>query len=78
MSDPDAGVDAADWLAVQPPDVVRMVRAALREQPTPRSLRRALYRAIIASGDEATRTALERCEDTAYARAFGIAVLRSA
>jgi hypothetical protein len=51
--------------------------AALREEPTPRSLRHALYRAIIAAGDEFTRRVAERCEDREYAPAFGKAILQS-
>jgi hypothetical protein len=77
MTRPDPRADAAEWLAAQPDDVVRMVRAALHENPTPRNLRRALNRAIIATGDELTRTMTERCNDAAYARSFGMAVLRS-
>jgi hypothetical protein len=55
----NGATDAAVWLAAQTEDVVRMVQAALRERPTPRSLRRAVYRAINATGDELTRTRLE-------------------
>jgi hypothetical protein len=72
----DGAADAAAWLAAQPPDVTCMVRAALRAEPTPKALRRALYRAILATGDELTRTVADRCEDRGYAQAFGKAVLR--
>jgi hypothetical protein len=34
VTEPNAVIDAAEWLRTQPFDVVRMVRASLREEPT--------------------------------------------
>jgi predicted nucleic acid-binding Zn-ribbon protein len=73
----DLKEEMTEPLATIVAELVRMVRAALHENPTPRNLRRALNRAIIATGDELTRTMTERCNDAAYARSFGMAVLRS-
>jgi hypothetical protein len=52
-------------------------RSAIRVKPTPRALRRALYRALIASGDALTVMVSDRCVDRDYADAFGKALLRA-
>jgi hypothetical protein len=54
-----------------------MVRAEIAREPTPRALRRALYRAQLASDDELTRLIAEHSEDRDYASAFGKAVLQA-
>jgi hypothetical protein len=69
------GLDALEWMEATPAEVVAMVRVAVTEQPTPRALRRALYRAQLGSDDEFTRLVAERCQDNAYANAFGKALL---
>jgi hypothetical protein len=74
----DAGLDARDFVRDAPGEVVVMVRAALTQEPTPRALRRALYRAQLASDDELTTRVVVRCQDRDYADAFGKTLLRSA
>jgi hypothetical protein len=73
----DGTLDAHEWKHHAPLEVVAVVRAAITEEPTPRALRRALYRAQLASDDEFTRLVAERCQDNAYANVFGKALLRA-
>jgi hypothetical protein len=74
---PDGGFDAAEWMHQAPAEVIAMVREAIATEPTPRALRRALYRALLAGADELTRLVAERCENRDYASAFGKTVLQA-
>jgi hypothetical protein len=74
---PDGTSDAAEWMSQAPAEVVAMVRAEIAREPTPRALRRALYRAQLAGNDELTRLVAERCEDRNYASGFGKALLQA-
>jgi len=69
--------DAAAWLRTTPADVVTLLRQALAQEPTPQGLRRALYRAQLATGDDLADRSAKRCEDRAYARDFAMAVIAS-
>jgi hypothetical protein len=68
---------AYDWAQHASAEVVAMVRHEIAEEPTPRALRRALYRAQLASADELTAIVAERCASREYANAFGRTLLRS-
>jgi hypothetical protein len=52
-----------------------MVQNALKTERTTRALRQALKRALRTSDDELTLLVVERCQDLAYAHAFGKALL---
>jgi hypothetical protein len=69
--------DARAWMRHAPAEVVAMVRSAITTEPTPRALRRALYRAQLASGDDLTAAVSGRCQERDYANAFGKALLRA-
>jgi hypothetical protein len=74
---PNGTLDAITWMRQAPADVVAMVRAEIAREPTPRALRRALYRAQLALGDELTSRISARCSANDYASAFGKAVLQA-
>jgi hypothetical protein len=73
----DAVADAREWVRGAPPRVVVMVREAIRRRPTLRALRRGLDEALLASDDPWTTIVVMRCQDQAYANAFGRALLRA-
>jgi hypothetical protein len=73
----DPVADAREWVRRAPPKVIAMVRESIRRRPSLRALRRGLDEALLASDDPWTTIVVMRCQDAAYANAFGKALLRT-
>jgi len=69
--------DAQEWLNQTPPDAVAMVRGVIAQEPTPKALRRALYRLPANSDDGLTDRIARSCRAHDYASYFGWVVLRA-